>query len=52
VKVAGDDLLTASIGVKVNPWKNLLLLGNVLVPLNDTGVRASVIPTIGLEISF
>ena len=52
VKVAGDDLLTASIGVKVNPWKNLLLLGNVLVPLNDTGLRATVIPTIGLEMSF
>jgi hypothetical protein len=52
LRIAGDDILTASVGVKVNPWKDVLLLGNVLIPLNSTGLRADVIPTIGVEISF
>jgi hypothetical protein len=42
-----------SIGGRVNLWRDtVFLMGNVIVPLNDDGVRASVIPLIGIEAAF
>jgi hypothetical protein len=50
--ISDSNLLDAAIGIKVNPWKNVLLILNALVPLNETGLRDRVTPTFGLEVSF
>ena len=49
---ASPTTLTASFGVKTNPIRTLLVILNFLVPLNDTGLRADVVPTVGLEWTF
>ncbi len=43
-----------SIGGRVNIWRDtVFLIGNVVVPANrDAGVRASVVPLIGIEAAF
>lgn len=46
---ADADTLAASFGVKVNPVGTLLVFLNFLVPLNDTGARDNLTPTVGLE---
>jgi hypothetical protein len=38
--------------MKINPWRNLIVLLNVLLPLNDTGLRDDVTPLVGLEWTF
>jgi hypothetical protein len=40
------------LGVKANPWKNLLVSANALIKLNDGGLRATVVPLVGLSYSF
>ncbi len=44
-----DDV---SIGTKVGLVGNLLLTGNVLFKVNDAGLRANVVPLVGLSYSF
>lgn len=51
-EVSDDHIVNAAFGVKINPWRNLLVLFNLLVPLNDTGLRDDVTPLIGLEWTF
>jgi hypothetical protein len=51
-EIAGDSIVDAAIGVKVNPWRNVLLLLNALVALNDTGLRDTITPLIGVEVGF
>jgi len=41
-----------ALGVKVNVAGNLLLNGNVLVAVNDAGVRARVTPVFGFDYTF
>jgi hypothetical protein len=52
--VASPDpsTVSASFGVKANPIGTLLVVLNLLVPLNDTGLRAKAVPSVGLEWSF
>lgn len=45
----GDTILTASVGVKWNPWKRLLLSANAQFPLNNAGLRSNLIMTFGIE---
>ena len=40
------------VGFKVNVYKNVLGVVNVLVPLNNTGLRDNVTPLVGLEVAF
>jgi len=47
-----DNIIDAAFGVKFKLKESLLILGNVFVPLNDGGLRAGVVPTIGMEFSF
>ena len=48
-----DDLMDFSFGSKVNIWKSLLLLSNFIIPINkDSGVRANVIWSLGIEYTF
>jgi hypothetical protein len=39
-------------GVKVNPWRNLLISAHVLFPLNDAGLRSKVSPVVGFDYAF
>ncbi len=47
-----DNTLSAAIGIRIAPSEKILFLGNVLVPMNDGGLRSSVVPTIGLTVNF
>jgi hypothetical protein len=49
----GDHILNGSLGVKWNPWKQLLVLANAQVPFNrNSGLRSDLILTFGAEYSF
>jgi hypothetical protein len=41
-----------SVGLKVNPVGHLLVSANALVKLDEGGVRARVVPLVGLSYSF
>jgi hypothetical protein len=47
-----DNTVDASFGVKLELKEALLLMTNVIVPLNHTGLRADAIPTVGMEFGF
>jgi len=49
---SGDHILTASMGVKWNPWKQFLVSANAQVPVNRSGLRSDLILTFGAEYSF
>ena len=51
-ETSDDHIVNAAFGVKVNPWRNLIVLFNLLVPLNNTGLRDDVTPLVGLEWTF
>jgi len=48
----GDLVVGAATGLKVNPWRRLVLSGNVLWKLNDQGLRARLIPSFAVEYTF
>jgi hypothetical protein len=49
----GDHIINGSLGVKWNPWKQLLVLANAQVPFNrNSGLRSDLILTFGAEYSF
>lgn len=47
-----DDVIDGSIGFKFRTNSGLIIVTNVLVPLNDGGLRSGVTPTFGLEYSL
>ena len=51
-RISDSTIVDASIGVKVNVWKNVLGVANVLLPLNSTGLRDKATPLVGLEVTF
>lgn len=52
--VGADDLdiVNGSFGLKINPWRGLLLSGNVLFKLNEAGLRDNVSPLVGISYTF
>ncbi len=46
------DVITGAFGLKFNPGGKLLIDLNVLVKLNEAGLRDTVTPMVGLEYSF
>lgn len=56
----GDDIFDVSLGVKVSPLylfqkeeePSLVIFANVLLPLNDEGLRTDFTPTVGVEYTF
>jgi hypothetical protein len=52
VDIKRNDILDLAIGGRVALGDRIMLLGNVLVPLNDDGLRADWIPTVALEANF
>lgn len=51
-KKANPDNFTLSFGLKANPIGTLLVFLNFLVPIDNTGIRDDVTPTVGVEWSF
>lgn len=49
---SGINQVNGSAGFKVNAWDRLLVSFNVLFRLNDAGLRAKVVPLIGLSYTF
>jgi hypothetical protein len=47
-----DNVYDASFGFRYAPSANVILLGNILVPLNNGGLRSTVVPTVGLTFSL
>jgi len=41
-----------SIGLKVKPWRNLILYGNALFQLNNVGLRSEPVPLAGVSYTF
>lgn len=46
------NIADAAIGLKVNAYQDLLIDFNILFKLNDSGIRATVSPLVGVEYSF
>ncbi len=44
-----DDIIDGSLGFKFQTGGGVIIITNVLVPLNDGGLRSGPIPTVGLE---
>jgi hypothetical protein len=51
-KTLSTDIVDLAVGFKINPYGSVVGFVNVLMPLNDDGLRADVIPAVGLEVSF
>lgn len=47
-----DDVVDGVLGFKFRTGPGVILIANVLVPLNDGGLRTGPVPTLGLEYSF
>ncbi len=45
----GYNVNNFAVGVKANPWRNLLVLGNLTIKLDDGGLRAPVVPLVGVS---
>jgi Putative MetA-pathway of phenol degradation len=41
-----------SVGLKVKPWKNLIVYGNALFQLNNVGLRSEPVPLVGVSYTF
>jgi hypothetical protein len=52
VPSASYEVDNLSLGLKVNPVGHLLLSANVLLKLNEGGVRARAVPLVGISYSF
>jgi hypothetical protein len=48
----GEDIVGIAGGLKVNPWRELVLSGSALARLNSDGLRADVIPSFSVEYTF
>lgn len=46
------NIVNGSLGFKVNPISTLLVSFNVLIQLNDAGLRSRVVPLVGFSYSF
>jgi hypothetical protein len=46
------NMKDGSVGAKINPWRTLLLTGNLAVRLDRSGLRARLIPLGGVSYSF
>lgn len=46
------NISNASVGVKMKPFANLQITGNVLIKLNNGGLRSDFVPLVGLSYTF
>jgi hypothetical protein len=48
----GDDIIDLSVGSKWNFYKESLFYANVIVPLNDQGLRPDIVTSVGIEVAI
>jgi Putative MetA-pathway of phenol degradation len=46
------NIINASVGLKYRLFSHLVLTGNVLLKLNDSGLRATAVPLVGVSYSY
>ncbi len=46
------NITSGSLGAKIKPFANLLITGNVLIKMNDGGLRARAVPLAGVSYTF
>jgi hypothetical protein len=46
------NITNASVGLKYRPFGHLVVTGNVLIKLDDSGLRSTVVPLVGVSYSF
>jgi Putative MetA-pathway of phenol degradation len=46
------NITNLSVGVKLKPFSTLLVTGNVLIRLNDGGLRSKFVPLVGMSYTF
>lgn len=51
-KVTDVNITDASLGVKYRAWGRLVLTGNVLIKMDDGGLRSRAVPLVGASYSF
>ncbi len=49
---SADHIINTSFGIKYTPQPNVLLLANLIFPINNGGLRSDVIPTVGVEFNL
>src|SRR5262249_17983279 len=49
---ADYNIISASVGIKYRVFRELVLTGNVLLKLNDAGLRATAVPLFGVSYIF
>jgi hypothetical protein len=49
---ADYSITNASVGLKYRPFGHLVITGNVLIKLDDGGLRSTVVPLVGASYSF
>ena len=52
IDIERNDILDLAVGTKLTLGVRTVLFANVLIPLNDDGLRANFVPTVGLESTF
>jgi hypothetical protein len=52
IETGSSNLLLGAIGLKLNPFSNFVLSGNVFVPLNDNGLQSEVTFAVGADYTF
>jgi hypothetical protein len=51
-RTISTDIIDLNVGFKANPFGSVVGFATVFVPLTSDGLRADVIPAVGLEMSF
>ena len=51
-RINDDGILNAAMGFRAAPADNINFLANILVPLNDDGLRSDVVYTVGFAFTF
>jgi len=50
--IGSYNITNASIGAKIKPFGNFVVTANVLIKLNDGGLRATAVPLVGVSYTF
>jgi hypothetical protein len=49
---SNDNIIAGSFGFKMSLKKEMIIIGNVIIPFNERGLRSSFVPTFGFEFNF
>jgi hypothetical protein len=53
VRTGADyNILNGSLGIKYRPFGKVVVTANVLLKMNDSGLRSKAIPLVGVSYSF